>query len=131
MEQISFKKIKFKDIDSKLEVLDDFCNFYEWEVLTLENGLYMIYDLQTNEIIDNKIYWRDQLIDRVSSRALEYEINEHEFEEEDYILDKNIYNYYIQLLTIYMLYGNLENNKAWFLSLREPFKRFKIEKEEK
>ena len=125
--ELSFNKIKFKDIDSKLSVLDDFCEFYEWGIFKLNNDSYIIYDLQTGEIVDYTVYWKDTLIDRVSSRALEYEINEHEFE--DYIIDRGSYIYYIKLLTIYCLYGNIENNKNWFLDLKNTFKKFEIEKE--
>ena len=124
--ELNFKKIKFKDIDSKLIVLDNFCEFYGWQILNLKNQ-YIIYDLQTGEIVDNTIYWKDSLIDRVSSRALEYEINEHEFE--DYNIDRGIYIYYIKLLTIYCLYGNIERNKEWFLDIKNTFKKFEIEKE--
>ena len=124
MEQITFNKIKFRDIDTKLRVLDDFCNFYGWGIYTIDNKLYLIYDLQTNEIVDNNVYWKDSLINRVSSRALDYEINEHD--SEDYIIDKETYNYYIKLFVIYVLYGNLEENKNWYLDIKNTFKKFII-----
>lgn len=130
MEDLNFKKTSFKDIDTKLMALDDFCDFYGWSILKLNNDSYIIYDLQTGEIVDYQIYWKDTLIDRVASRALDYEFNEAEFENHEGEIRKGTYNYYCQLLVIYMLYGNIEEqNKKWLSSIKETFKKFKIEKE--
>lgn len=93
-----YKLTKREEIKS----LMDFMSFYEWCVLEseTEKGLYNIYDLQTNEIIDNNENSGNKTLNetivRLVDKALDYELNEVEYEtdeeynkriEEDYIQD--------------------------------------------
>lgn len=86
----------------KMKALEDFVSFYEWCILKseTEKDKYNIYDLQTNEIIDNDENNGNktlcETILRLVDKALDYELNEKEFEtdeeynkyyESDYIQD--------------------------------------------
>lgn len=99
------KSINLYELTKREEMksLMDFMNFYEWCILEseTEKGLYNIYDLQTNEVVDyneenkgNKTL--NETILRLVDKALDYELNETEYEtdeeynkrvEEDYIQD--------------------------------------------
>lgn len=77
--------------NKKMKYLDDFISFYEWCILESEDtkGLYNIYDLQTNEIIDsdenNGNKTKVETILRLVDKALDYELDEVEYEtDEDY-----------------------------------------------
>ena len=47
-------EVSYLTKDDKMKFLDDFLNFYEWCILKSDDkeNMYMIYDLQTNEIKD-------------------------------------------------------------------------------
>lgn len=85
------KSIKCVELDNRKEMksLDDFRSFYEWCILEseTEKGAYNIYDLQTNEIIDydenNGNKTLNETILRLVDKALDYELNEHEFETDE------------------------------------------------
>lgn len=77
--------------NKKMKYLDDFISFYEWCILESEdtNGLYYIYDLQTNEVVDedenNGNKTKVETILRLVDKALCYELDEVEYEtDEDY-----------------------------------------------
>ena len=83
-----------------MKKLDEFLDFYEWCILT-SGDKYNLYDLQTNVYIENDDFEEEQeeenydftleeIIDRIVGRALDYELNEHEFE--DYI-EKEVESY--------------------------------------
>lgn len=88
------KSVKCSELyksNKKMKYLDDFMSFYEWCILESEDtkGLYNIYDLQTNEIIDsdenNGNKTKVETILRLVDKALDYELDEVEYEtEEDY-----------------------------------------------
>lgn len=78
--------------NKKMEYLDDFISFYEWCILESEDkkGFYNIYDLQTNEIIDeyenNGNKTKIETILRLVDKALCYELDEHceDLDDEEY-----------------------------------------------
>lgn len=88
------KSIKCSELyksNKKMKYLDDFISFYEWCILESDDikGLYNIYDLQTNRIIDddenNGNKTKVETILRLVDRALDYELDEVEYEtDEDY-----------------------------------------------
>lgn len=87
----SFKCSELYKSNKKMKYLDDFMSFYEWRILESEDtkGLYNIYDLQTNEIIDsdenNGNKTKVETILRLVDKALDYELDEVEYEtDEDY-----------------------------------------------
>lgn len=98
------KSIKCSELfksNKKMKYLDDFISFYEWCILESDDikGLYNIYDLQTNEIIDsdenNGNKTKVETILRLVDRALDYELDEVEYEtNEDY--EKALNNRYIK-----------------------------------
>ena len=88
--------------NKKMKYLDDFISFYEWCILESEdtNGLYYIYDLQTNEIVDedenNGNKTKIETILRLVDKALCYELDEHceDLDDEEY--EKYINSRYIK-----------------------------------
>lgn len=86
----SFKCSNLVKSNKKMKYLDEFLSFYEWCILKSETdeNKYNIYDLQTNCIIDddeedkgNKTL--NETILRLVDRALDYELNETEFETDE------------------------------------------------
>lgn len=102
------KSVKCVDLvknNDKMKYLDEFLNFYEWCILKSEDkkGFYNIYDLQTNEVIDNysetneKDKTLNETILRLVNKALCYELDEREYEtDEEY--DEYYNTQYIQAL---------------------------------
>lgn len=79
-----------------LEILDNFCEFYEWQPVKTENG-FNILDLQLDNLVEEQDYKTfNELVDRIVGRALDYYKNEHELNE-DYIEEEynNIKSLYI------------------------------------
>lgn len=105
--------------DDKIKALDSFLDFYEWCVL--KNGKqYELYDLQTNEVVDDEEKTLNEVINRVVGRAIDYERNEHEiYEDEDFEDD------YIEYLENLYLIANEYKNKEdkyelqWLNSYKE------------
>lgn len=58
-----------------IKVLDDFLEFYEWEIRKQPNNKYDIFDLQTHEEVEIN-YTLEQVLDRVIGRAIDYYTNE-------------------------------------------------------
>lgn len=84
----SFKCSDLVKSNKKMKYLDDFANFYEWCILKSEDEdyKYNIYDLQTNEIIDcleDKNKTLNETILRIVDKALDYELNEREYETDE------------------------------------------------
>lgn len=99
------KSIKCSELfksNKKMKYLDDFISFYEWCILESEDtkGLYNIYDLQTNEIIDydenNGNKTKVETILRLVDKALCYELDEHceDLDDEEY--EKYVNSRYIK-----------------------------------
>jgi len=99
------KSVKCADLfksNKKMKYLDDFISFYEWCILESEDvkGLYNIYDLQTNEIIDedenNGNKTKVETILRLVDKSLSYELDEHceDLDDEEY--EKYVNSRYIK-----------------------------------
>lgn len=104
MDKIEFNKYNFKENNLKLEVLDEFNKYYEWEVF--KNGYnYILYDNQTGELIEmyDDFY---ALVIRISSRALDYYCEEQEYDE----FSINDYKYIMQFVFIYDSYNGFKES---------------------
>jgi len=101
---ITFNRINLAKLDIRFKALDDFINFYEWGVYDCGFG-YILKDLQTGEILEFYLY-ENALIDRIVSRALDYELDEEvecmDYDEntKKYVVSKRTYQYYEDLFTI-------------------------------
>lgn len=124
------KSISLYDLtkDDKMKSLDDFLNFYEWCILKSDDkeNMYMIYDLQTNEIKDydenNGNKTLDEVIDRVVGRAVDYETNESEYDDE-YLEDETI-KYFENLYDIASRY-NSPKYDLWLKNFKDFIDDFK------
>lgn len=79
-----------------LKILDNFCEFYEWQPVKTENG-FNILDLQLDNLVEQQDYKTfSELVDRIVGKALGYYMDEHELNE-DYIEEEynNIKSLYI------------------------------------
>lgn len=121
------KSIKLYDLtkDKKMKSLDEFLNFYEWCIIKSddEENKYDIYDLQTNCIVDDESKTLDEVIDRVVGRAVDYETNEVECDDE--YIDENTFTYYENLYDIAKKYTIGENYDLWLKNFREFIDDFK------
>lgn len=106
-------------IDKRMESLDEFLNFYEWCIL--KNGKnFELYDLQTNEVVDDEKKTLEQIISRVVGKAIDYYRDEWtEYEEEDY--EEDFINYLNNFYLIAYDYRNKEDKyeKQWLDSYKE------------
>ena len=111
--------------DEKMKSLDEFLNFYEWCIIKSddEENKYDIYDLQTNCIIDDESKTLDEVINRVVGRAVDYETNEVECDDE--YIDDDIFRYYEDLYDIAKKYIIEEHYDLWLKDFREFIDDFK------
>lgn len=111
--------------DEKMKSLDEFLNFYEWCIIKSddEENKYDIYDLQTNCIIDDESKTLDEVINRVVGRAVDYETNEVECDDE--YIDDDIFRYYENLYDIAKKYTIGEHYDLWLKDFREFIDDFK------
>ena len=95
--KIVFEEIKLKDIKEHYKVLDDWNDYYGWSVYK-NNQLYILEDTQTGDIeyFDNLL----RLLERISSRALDYETDERIYDDECINIDN--FNYLNNLVFIYL-----------------------------
>ena len=113
MEKLEFSKVLLKNTDIRLAALDDFNDFYGWEVYG-NIGNFVLYDSQCSEIVD-LYHSRYEIIDRICTRALDYWLEEHEFD--DNKLHISDYRMISNLMFIYQLYvSDLDylGNKDWY-----------------
>lgn len=110
--------------DKTLEVLDDFCSYYDWEIRKEENNKYSIYDLQCScYVYDNEIYDIKDLINVVVGRAISYYMDEMEFE-----CNKDSYNYGKQLLNIATKYKKDDKwEESWLKNFEEELNTLSLE----
>lgn len=131
-EYYTLKELTNNDLLGKL---DNFMNFYEWEIIKSDKqDKYNINDLQTNELVSAYINDKEeydltltQVIDRVIGTALDYELDSERFEDSEYLTDEDL-QYYKDLLEIGKQYSNdkewleykqeqldniIENNNKW------------------
>ena len=106
-------------IDKKMESLDKFLDFYEWCIL--KNGKkFELYDLQTNEVVDDEKKTLEQIISRVVGKAIDYYRDEWaEYEEEDY--EEDFINYLNNFYLVAYEYRNKEDKyeKQWLDNYKE------------
>ena len=96
-----------------LEVLENFCDFYDWLPIKTENG-FNIADLQTEQLIAEEDYQTfSELVNRIVGRAIDYFRDEQEWENDDAI------NYGLGLYNIAKRYSN---GTKWEESWLEDFK---------
>ena len=118
MDKIEFDRYSFKDNNLKLEVLDEFCRYYEWGIY--KNGYdYILKDLQTGdkELFDD-FY---TLVKRISSRALDYYCEEQEYDE----FSINDYKYIMQFVFIYDSYNGFKESD-WLKSKKQFLKDMEV-----
>ena len=123
------KSVKLYDLtkDSKMKSLDEFLSFYEWCIIESDDdkNKYEIYDLQTNRVIDDESKTLNDIISRVIGRAVDYETNECECDDE--YIDEDILKYYEDLYDIARRY----NNGLWLNYFREFIDDFTLNIENK
>ena len=81
---------KFEDINlsklsggEDLEVLENFCDFYEWQPVNTGSG-FNILDLQLNQLVEEEDYQTfNELVNRIVGRAIDYFRDEQEWENDD------------------------------------------------
>ena len=97
-----------------LEVLENFCDFYDWLPIKTENG-FNIADLQTEQLIAEEDYQTfSELVNRIVGRAIDYFRDEQEWENDD-----DAINYGLELYNIAKRYSN---GTKWEESWLEDFK---------
>ena len=78
---------QFKNIDLQklsggedLELLKEFCDFYEWQPVDTGSG-FNILDLQSNKLVEDEDYETfSELVNRIVGRAIDYFRDEHEWQ---------------------------------------------------
>lgn len=124
------KSYKLVDLtkNDKMKSLDEFLEFYEWCVVASDEdeNKYYLYDLQTKEIKDDESKILNDIISRVVERAIDYEITEHEIEDED--LTDDYFEYLENLYDISKEY-NYEDNymKDYINELKEEKERLGLD----
>ena len=82
-----------------LEVLENFCDFYEWQPVNTGNG-FNILDLQLNQLVEDEDYQTfNELVNRIVGRAIDYFRDEQEWENDD-----DAINYGLKLYNIAVRY---------------------------
>ena len=97
-----------------LEVLENFCDFYDWLPIKTENG-FNIADLQTEQLIAEEDYQTfSELVNRIVGRAIDYFRDEQEWENDD-----DAINYGLELYNIAVRH---KDGTKWEESWLEDFK---------
>lgn len=95
--------------ENEMKSLDEFIDFYEWRIQKAdEKDKYNIYDIQCKCMVEMN-YTLNEVIDRVVKRAIDYYMNEWEFEEEDY--NEKFISYLNNFHIVATKYVN--NNEKW------------------
>lgn len=113
----NYKTILLEKQDKDLYLLDNFLEFYEWEVRESDEG-YNIFDMQLDYYLENKDYKSfSEVVSRVVSRAIDYYINEHDY------CDEYIKEEYNNLLGLYNIANKYviknECNKTWLKGAKD------------
>lgn len=127
---LDYKEISLKELggDSKLEVLDSFCDMYDWRPIKCSKG-FNIKDIQfENEFVEDECYKTfTELVERIVCRAIDYYRNEMCWEDDEEI------NYQIdygeELLSVAKAYMN--SNDEWLNNFEEELEQLKKEVEDK
>lgn len=112
-----FEDLLLQDMneDCNLEILDDFCEFYEWQPVKTENG-FNILDLQLNKIVEEEDYKTlGELINRIVGRAIDYFSDEVDWDEA-----QDVMGYGMELYSIAKKY---KNGTKWEDDWLENFKK--------
>jgi hypothetical protein len=104
---LTFTEIRLQDIKDIYKCLDEWNDYYGWKVYKNGNS-YILEDTQTGDI--EYYNWFFELLKRLSSRALDYETDEREYDDETISVDT--FNYLNNLLFIY-LENNSNMNETW------------------
>ena len=112
---------KFEDINlsklsggEDLEVLENFCDFYEWQPVNTGSG-FNILDLQLNQLVEDEDYQTfSELVNRIVGRAIDYFRDEQEWENDD-----DAINYGLELYNIAVRH---KDGTKWEESWLEDFK---------
>lgn len=104
-----------EEIDMTGEVLENFCDFYDWLPIKTENG-FNIADLQTEQLIAEEDYQTfSELVNRIVGRAIDYFRDEQEWDEND----NDAVSYGLGLYNIAKRYSN---GTKWEENWLEDFK---------
>ena len=111
-ENISLSKLSGGE---DLEVLENFCDFYEWQPVNTGSG-FNILDLQLNQLVEDEDYQTfSELVNRIVGRAIDYFRDEQEWENDD-----DAINYGLELYNIAVKY---KDGTKWEESWLETFKK--------
>ena len=129
--KIIFEEIKLKDIDKRYQCLDNWNNYYDWRVYK-SDLLYLLEDTQTGEC--EHFTYLFEVIQRISSRALDYETDEMEYDVDDNgnaIISMNIFNYLNNLIYCFITTKNSykEDDNKWLESKLKYIKELKVRDE--
>lgn len=98
-----------------LEVLENFCDFYEWQPVNTGGG-FNILDLQLNQLVEDEDYQTfSELVNRIVGRAIDYFRDEQEWENDD-----DAINYGLELYNIAVRH---KDGTKWEESWLETFKK--------
>lgn len=121
MEELVFKSIKMKDIDIKYQKLDDFNVLYGWGVYKIDyRKEFILYDLQCGEVVE---YYNnlEDLITRISSRALDYYSLEYEWDYDE--MHISAFRHISQLIVLNQMCNGYND---WLKSKVEWLKNMKV-----
>lgn len=118
-------KDQFEDIslsgfnnEEDLSLLDEFCDFYEWLPIKTDSG-FNILDLQLNRLVEDEDYKTfTELVNRIVGRALDYFMNEEDWEDSEETI-----NYGLNLYNIAKKYTNgTKWDEDWLDSIKKELK---------
>ncbi len=113
--------IKLSDYDKDLDIIDDFCEFYQMFPVKTENG-YELYDADLEEFKNEDYKNINDIIIRLVGRAIDYFRDEYQCETESDLEDGE------QLYKLGLKYNDdSKNDKLWLEGFREELDEFKEE----
>ena len=104
--------------EENLSLLDEFCDFYEWLPIKTDSG-FNILDLQLNRLVEDEDYKTfTELVNRIVGRALDYFMNEEDWEDNEETI-----NYGLNLYNIAKKYTNgTKWDEDWLDSIKKELK---------
>lgn len=115
---LDYKVISLKSIgaDSKLEILDDFCDIYGWSPVLCKKG-FNIKDTQfENVFVEDECFETfDELVNRIVGRAIDYFRDEQEWEDDNDALEYG--------LELYEIGKKYKSGTKWEENWLETFKK--------
>lgn len=121
MERERYQSIYLNDLSGgyDLDILQEFCDFYEWRPVKTDNG-FNIFDLQLNELVEDEDYQTfTELINRIVGRALDYFMDEEEWDENN----KQSIEYGLELCDIAKKYTNgTKWDEDWLNNIEKELK---------